>query len=125
MQPSRENLLDHPCKNAITALQRRSRSENTNYHSSPYRYTHAAFVKIQITVFGPIGTVARHNGRNLIRYSAVRVRKSANCHSVDVLLMDCVRAMGMRVRSGETSGRYNGNALVAAFGRKTPSSELW
>ena len=101
-----------------------------NHIGTPYRYTQAAFVKIQITVVHPttIGTPLHDailNSRNLIPYSAVRVRKNANCDSVDVLLRGCVRAMGMRVRSGETSGRYNGNALVAAFGCKNPSSELW
>ena len=87
--------------------------------------TQAAFVKIQITVTLVHPIVARRNGRNGIPYGAVRVRKNANCHSVGVLLRGCVRAMGMRVRSGETSGRYNGNALVAAFGLKNPTSELW
>ena len=82
-------------------------------------YTQAAFVKIQITVTLVHPIVARRNGRNGIPYGAVRVRKNANCHSVDVLLRGCVRAIGMRVttsdgkRAGDTTATPSSRHLVA------------
>ena len=98
----KENTFIFLAKILLPQLQRRPRSENTNYHSSPYRYTQAAFVngpytstprlvytqaafvKIQIAVVRPIGTPLR-DAMIAILYLLAQ--------SAFVLLRGCVRAM--------------------------------
>ena len=95
---------------------------------TPYRYTQAAFVKIQITVVRPIGKFTPlHDAMVAILYLiAQSAFAKMQTVTVDVLLGLCKSDGNARYNERwETSGRYNGNALVAAFGRKKPSSELW